>query len=649
MARGGPRELPSGTVCFLFTDVESSTTLLRSLGETQWALIQERVQAIVRNAVERNNGVVVNTEGDGSFVAFGSADAALRSAREAQHAISDSNFIGADVRVRMGLHMGFDVTPRDDDYVALAVHQAARVAAAANGGQVLATEDVLTGAPHAELTDLGLFTVRDFDGPVRLYELVHDADSRTPRVPSAFDTQVPQYRHALVGRDTEIADVVRLLGERSSVSLVGPAGVGKTRLAVAVLSQVSSELNAGPWFVDLTEAREPARVGDVVAAAVGCPPGTDIGVHLDGLLDDRRGLMVLDHCEHLLDAARSVALLLVDWCPTLQLVATSTEPLGVPAERVYRVEPLAPPASTDPADVLDSSSGRLFTERVAAVHEAFDVTEHAGAIERVCKAVGGVPLAIELAAAMYEPSAPDAVLARIGDGSLTTVIDASIAGLAGSDAQALAALAVAESPIAAPLAAVSLTSIGIAPGDVATVLARLVRSSLLRLDPDGQHSLLETVRSRLGDHLTQRANVLRALLEKCLEMLGDSSGPLSRFEPVAATAAMLLREETLPAYARQRLAFELAPWWIGRLGRARARDLLLSALALDASGPAAAAIHLAVADTYEQGAETVDTEWHVQRAAVLLGEHDAVDPAMIERLKNAAVRGRRGESADQER
>ena len=646
MAEGAGRAhaLPSGTVCFLFTDVESSTAWLKSLGATRWAHVQARVQTIVRNAVESNGGVVVNTEGDGSFIAFGDAASAVCAARDAQREIATATWDGAQPRVRMGMHVGFDVVPRHDDYVALAVHQAARVAAAANGAQVLATEQVAAEAHGTELTDLGLFTVRDFDGPVRLYELALGERTPPPRAPSAFDTQVPQYRHALVGREAEIAEVVDRLATRSFVSLVGPAGVGKTRLAVAVLSQLSADLAAGPWFVDLTQAHEGAAVGDVIAAAVGCPPGREIGVHLDALLDDRAGLIVLDHCDHLADASSSVAMLLLDWCPTLQLIATSTKPIGGAGESEISVGTLPAPASADAGDVLDSAAGRLFAERATLVHGDFDVAENATDVERLCRAVDAVPLALELVAAMYEPGAVENVLARIGDGSLAAVIDAAIDGLGDADAAALAALSVAESPISPAMASAALASVGVGADDVAGVLDRLTSSALLRLDVDGQHSFLETVRARVtsrGDSL--RTTVAQALLDKCIAILG-TDGPLSRFEPVAATAAILLRDDALPATGRQRLAVQLEPWWIARLGRERARHLLLSALALDPAGPGAAEVHLAVADTYETGSETVDTEWHVQRAAILLGEHDAVDPAMIERLKDTTARANDAEA-----
>jgi hypothetical protein len=340
-----------------------------------------------------------------------------------------------------------------------------------------------------------------------------------------------------------------------------------------------------------------------------------------------------------------VVALLPDWCPTLQVVATSAMPLGVAGEVVVPVGPLALPASAAPADVLDSASGRLFAERAGTALGTFDVAYNAAAVDRLCRAVGGVPLAVELVAAMYDPSDPDALGEQLGDGSVADVIAAARRRLSATEGDALAALTVVESPVPDRLAAAVLVAAGIAPSAVANVLDRLVHSALLRLDPDGRHSLLATIRSCFAPEDELRSTVLHAVLDECFALLADSAGPLSRFEPIAPTAAMLLREDSLPAYERQRLAAELAPWWTGRLGRVRARDLLLAALALDPSGAGAAALHRAVAGTYPPGEETVDTEWHVQRAAVLLGEHDTVDPAMVERLKESTARARRDDLA----
>ncbi|MDT4939796.1 MAG: hypothetical protein QOG80_3467, partial [Pseudonocardiales bacterium] len=208
------RSLPSGDVCFLFADVESSTALLREIGAARWAPLQEQMQRIVRTAVEANGGAVVNTEGDGCFAAFDSAAGAVRACARAQDQLTSTDWgPGIELFVRMGLHIGVDVAPRDGDYVALAVHQAARVTSAANGRQVLATNDVVMRCDDPALfADLGLFSVRDFDGPVRLFGLVRpNVPPASPRVPPAFDAQVPRYRTALVGRDADIAGILRQL------------------------------------------------------------------------------------------------------------------------------------------------------------------------------------------------------------------------------------------------------------------------------------------------------------------------------------------------------------------------------------------------------------------------------------------------------
>lgn len=618
----------------MFTDVEASTPLLRQLGDAAFADVLERMHAIVRAAVEAHAGTIVNTEGDGSFAAFGSARDGVRAATDAQRRLS----MDSAVRVRMGLHVGHDIAPRDGDYVALAVHQAARICAAAHGGQILLTGAVATAESGVAVLSLGSYSVRDFDGPVTLYEVAGlTGTGLAPRVPPAFDTQVPRYHHALVGRDTEIADVVEYLEHGSLVSLVGAPGIGKTRLAVAVLSQLSPQLAAGAWFVDLTQAVEARGVGDVIAAAVGCPPGTEIGAHLDALLDERRGMLVLDHCDHLPDAARSVAALLVEWCPSLQVIATSTSPLGIAAEVVCSVGALGLPLSASPADVLDSAAGRLFVER-AGLQRVVDMDRESAGVSEVCELVRGTPLALELAAALCASRLPADVVGGLGSGTVDEVVSAALDGLAPADARVLAGLTLVESPLPVEVASAVVGAVG--GGDAAASLTRLVASSLLRLDTDGRYSMLHTVRTRARHRLSGGADtaVVRALAAACRAMLADTTAGAARFEAVAATAASVLRYDAVDSLERQRLAVLLAPWWLTRLGADRAREALSAALVLDPAGHGAAAVHLAIADTYPPGAETVDTEWHVQRAAILLGEHDAVDPAVIERLKSAIAR-----------
>ena len=342
---GAGRILPAGEVCFVFTDVESSTALLRRIGDAAWARLLLRMQAIVRDAVERHAGVLVATEGDGCFAAFASAESALAACALAQAELAAASWDGTELRVRIGVHAGSNIQPTGDDYVALAVHRAARVCAAARGGQVLLTESVVARCSDVDVADLGLFSVRDFDGPVRLYALP-GSGRRPPRVPPAFDAQVPTYPTALVDRDAEVERVIDTLDHASVVSITGPAGIGKTRVAVAALAQLSGDDVAGRWFADLSSVQRPSDVGDAIARAVGCPPSVDVDVHLETVLDDRRGVLVLDGCDAIDGAARSAAQLLTDWCPSLRVVITARA--SQPGVTAVAVGPLAAAAERGP-------------------------------------------------------------------------------------------------------------------------------------------------------------------------------------------------------------------------------------------------------------------------------------------------------------
>ncbi len=624
------RELPSGTVTFLFTDVEASTSMLRDIGDDAFADVLLAMHSILRTAVEAGGGVVVNTEGDGCFAAFTTASGAVHAAALAQAELTAYPWGSREVRVRMGMHVGTDITPVADDYVALAVHRAARVSAAASGAQVLATADVVKASEVGEqFTDLGLFSVRDFDGPVRLYGLEFDGVARVvPRVPPAFDHQVPSYRTGLVGRDAEIAEVLALAVPGSLLTLTGPIGVGKSRLAIAALSLLSAQCPVGPWFVDLNQARERRDVGDVLGNAVGCPPGVAVDAHLDELLDGRRGVLVLDGCDHLAEAAASTADLLLDWCPTLTVIATSRTALGHASESTYPVPPLEVPVSADAGAILESTAGRLFVERFARIAPGRNLGR--ADIVAMCAAAAGVPMIIELAATLCAQGVSADVVETLTDP--IGLVDAVLDALPPGDLGALTTLTVPHHPIVASLATAALSAVG-APPDV---LDRLLNGSLLDSDLDGRLSQLALVRSRTALRLDDdvRVKVVRALLDACLSVTSGEPG-LTQLDPIAATATLLVQEPLLAPAERQRLAVRFAPWWTGRLGEARSRAELDAVLALDPDGAAAAAVHLALADT-SSGRVTADTEQHLRAAGRLLGEHDAVDPAMVERLRKAA-------------
>ena len=620
-------------MCFLFTDVEGSTAIQRGVGDATWAQLQRQMTAVVRTAVEEHGGVLVSTEGDGCFAAFPDANGAVAACLDAQRELHVVDWGPARVRVRMGLHAGTDITPGGRDYVALAVSQAARVCSAAHGGQVLMSGVVAARLVGEQpLRDLGLFTVRDFDGPTRLFELeLADEPSRPPRVPATFDPHLPAFRTAMVGRDPEIAAVREALtGSARLVTLIGASGIGKTRLAVAAVAQLSGDMRAGPWFADLGAVREAHGIGDAISLATGCPPDAELDVHLDAALDDRPGVLVLDDCGHLRDAAASAARLLLEWCPTLRILVTSIEPLGSDDEVVIAVSGLSVPRTGDPADVLDSDAGRLFVERAERLRPGFELTpSSARATATICTVFDGVPLAIELAAAVSTRVAPEQLAGVLRHTTVETIVQWSLDSLSEEELAALSALSIVNLAVDSRLAA---AAVGVADSDV---LETLTARGLLDLDEDGRYRVPAPVRAQADASAEQRRVVLQRLLEACLAGTAEPPVPLSIHESFAPLAAVLLNEAALAVSDRQRLAAQLAPWWLGRLGARRAREHLEAALALGDTGAAAAALHLVLADALA----TLDTqaaEQHLSAAARLLGESDAVDPALVERLKSIA-------------
>ncbi len=639
--RDGGRALPAGDVCFLFTDIEASTELLRAVGDAQWVELLLRSRGVLAAAIDEHGGVVVNVDGDGCFAAFAGAAEAAAACAEAQQVLRDTDWgEQRELRVRMGLHAGTGIIPRDGDYVALAVHRAARVCAAASGGQTLATSSVAAQAPGM-FSDLGLYSVRDFDGAVRLYALATpDAGAtRPPRVPPAFDAQVPRYDTALVGRDEEITQILATLARHPVTTLVGAEGAGKTRLAVAVLSERSPDI-AGAWFVDLTAVPDPGHVGDVLARAVGCPPDVDVDAHLDAVLDGRAGLLVLDHCDQLRPQAAAVAALLRNWNPTLRVLCTAREPIGVAHESVFEVGPLEAPSSADPAAVLASGAGRLFLERAQRTLSDPELPHSiAPEVVRICRATAGNALGLEVTAALCaDEPLPDVVTAVEQAGSSTAgLVDVALHRLAGDRRLALAALAVPAQPVPHLLAMAAVAATGAI--DARRSIEELLRRSLLAAAGEDAYRLLPTVRDRAAGQLTDdmRVSVLLALLQGCLSATAEPPVPVTMHDAVAPVAAALLHESSLPGADRQRLTAQLGPWWSGRLGGRRARELLGEALALGRLGSATAALHLAIAHTFGPGTETVETERHVHEAARLLGEVDAVPATLVERLRRAVT------------
>jgi predicted ATPase/class 3 adenylate cyclase len=533
--------LPTGTVTLLFTDIEGSTRLLRRLGD-RYAEVLGRHDRVVRAACARHGGREVNTQGDAFFVAFERARDAVAAAVQVQRALAAEQWPeGAGVRVRMGLHTGEPVVGAAN-YVGLAVHRAARICALGHGGQILlssATRELLEDElrPGISFRDLGQWRLKDFDRPERLFQVVvGDLPAEFPPPVSVAvshqdsggvdGAQLPPSPNRTIGREDDVRAIANHLGASGVrlLTLTGPGGVGKTRLAVEAGRAVEVDFPDGARFVSLAALRRAEDVPSALVQALAIVPdaGENSEQAIARFLSAKDLLLVLDNVEHLLPAARVVSDLLIA-CATLTVLATSREPLALQAERCYPVAPLALPGSGAAGD-LEAMGGvdaiALFCERARAHDPGFRLgAENAAAIAEICRRVDGLPLAIELAAARCGLLSAteiaqrlDAALVTHGAGAqdsparhqtLRATIDWSHDLLNGQEKACFARFA-AFAGGATIEAAETITHAGLA------TLDRLVAKSLLvRRQHDGAPTrlgMLETIRAQATERLAAAAD-----------------------------------------------------------------------------------------------------------------------------------------------
>ena len=373
-------ELPSGTVTFLFTDVEGSTKLLHELGPERYAEALADHRRIVREAFAAHGGVEVDTQGDAFFVAFPTAAGALEAA-----AAAGERLASGPIRVRIGIHTG---TPHlaGEGYVGIDVHRAARIGAAGHGGQVVVSAATAAEVRSAELRELGEHRLKDFDEPVPLYQL---GDGEFPPLKTISNTNLPRPASSFVGREKEVGEVTSLLQDGTRLlTLTGPGGSGKTRLAIEAAATIVPEFKAGVFWVGLATLRDPTLVADEIAQTLGAKDG------LSAHIGERELLLLLDNLEQVVDAAPELAAL-VEACPNLKLLVTSRELLRVRGEVEYPVLPLGEPEAV-----------ALFCARAG--------TEGDETIRELCRALDNLPLAVELAAARASVLTPRQILERLG-------------------------------------------------------------------------------------------------------------------------------------------------------------------------------------------------------------------------------------------
>ncbi len=534
--------LPSGTVTFLFTDIEGSTRILRDLGERYDDLLDQH-HRLLRDVWSRHRGVEVLTEGDAFFVAFASASDALSAAIDGQRALARSTWPGDQpVQVRMGLHTGY-ARPVDGDYRALAVHQAARIVDAANGGQVLATGEVIAhhadGQPTIEL--LGRYRIRDFDEPIALYRVSApdlDSDERPPRARPAESNNLVRPTTSMVNRVAEQAALAEMTQPGTLLTIIGPGGAGKTRLSIEVGLGAVERWPDGVWFVDLAPLTSGVVMPMTIAEAVNAPsiPGNDAQSDLIAHLAERSMLIVLDNCEHLIEPAARTITELLQRCPGLGVLTTSRVPLGLIGETLYRLAPLG-------AKDIESDAVRLFVERSGLEADA-DLTDVVG----LCRAVDGLPLAIELAASRSHLLTAAEMTARMGDGvavvstrdptvpdrqrSLDRLLDWSLDLLGPDELRVLTRLAVLADSFDVSLAEAVAGDELMPVGRIPELVWSLIDWSLVVREVasgSSRYTLLNTVRSYVleGAAAAELASARLRLANSLMERLGPG-GPLSR-------------------------------------------------------------------------------------------------------------------------
>ena len=535
-------ELPTGTVTFLLTDVEGSTRLWETVPEAMESAL-ERHNRLLTEVIEEHGGVVVTSrgEGDSFFAVFTSAAAAVEAAGACQRRLGREAWpTGAALRVRMGLHTG-EARARANDRVDHApINRCARVKAAAHGGQVLVTKtthDLVGGRLGGGfgLKRLGEFRLRDLAEPEVIYQVTHaDLPADFPPIVTVAERtgNLPSPVSSFIGRARELEQTGAALGQARVVTLTGPGGVGKTRLALQAAAQVAPRFGDGTWLCELAPIRDPAKVDDAVAAVFSVTARSGQGTRetLAEFLRTKELLLVLDNCEHLIEGAAALAGTLARSCERLVILATSREALGIDGEQIVPVPPLGVPgAGADLAAITDAEAVRLFAERAAAVKPGFQVTaENAAAVAAVVRRLDGIALAIELAAARAPAMTPAelarrlersfAVLAAGRRGAaarhqtLRATIDWSFTLLTGPEQALVARLAVFAG--GATLGAIETVcgGEGIDPDTVFELLASLVARSLVVAEEKGlqtRYRLLETIRQYGEEHLDQAGETER--------------------------------------------------------------------------------------------------------------------------------------------
>ena len=523
----------------LFTDIEGSTRLLGQLGERYASVLHDYHRLLVESAAA-HGGSLVDTAGDGAFFTYPTATAALQAAIAAQLALLAHEWPDSvTVRARMGLHTG-EALNVDERYVGMDVHRAARITAAGHGGQVLLSRtarDLLgSSLPNGvTLRDLGEHRLKDLPEPERVFQAVSpDLPSDFPPLRSldAWPNNLPRQLSSFVGRTQALLNVDALLGAGPLLTLTGPGGVGKTRLALEVAAQAADRCPDGAWLIDLAALVDGQLVRETLASTLKVKeqPGIELTDTLVAQIGRKRLLLIIDNCEHVLEATAELVDTLLHACAEVRVLATSQEALGIAGETVYPVPSMALTAAEGVTfdEIANGDAARLFVERARSVEPTFRLTEaNARSVAQICARLDGIPLAIELAAARVRALPVDQIATRLNDRfrlltggarmalprhrTLQAAVDWSYELLTEAERELFGRLSIFPGSFSLETVELVCAGDGIDRDDILDLLTRLIdRSLVTRFDVDGEarYQLLQSLRQYAAEKLEERGGTL---------------------------------------------------------------------------------------------------------------------------------------------
>jgi predicted ATPase/class 3 adenylate cyclase len=670
-------KLPAGTVSFLFTDIEGSTRLLEDHPQAMGAAMS-RHHDLLREAVEASGGIVFETLGDGVYASFGLAGDGVRAAIAGQRAIraEDWGAVG-EVRVRMGLHTG-DVEVRGEHYFGPALFRCARLMAIGHGGQVLlsrATRDLVgEGLPAGvSLKALGTHRLKDLAEPTEIYQLVHPelpADFPPLRSLDALANNLPIQTTRFIGRQREVAAVRELVTFQRLLTLSGTGGAGKTRLALQVAADLVDTFKDGVWLVEMGPVADPALVPQAVATVLSVreEPGRSPLSTLVEFARSRHMLLLLDSCEHVVQACAELANRLLRAAPDLHLLVTSREVLGIDGETTWRVPSLSlppPPPPPPPTEGLDQYEAvGLFLERATAASTNFRLTaQSAPAVLEICARLDGIPLAIELAAARVRMLSVEQIASRLDDrfrlltgGSranmprqrtLRALVDWSYGLLQEPEKVLFRRLSVFAGGWTLEAAETICSGDGLEPYDVVDLLMQLVDKSLVIADEQSgqeRYRMLETIREYARERLAEAGEIdaVHGRHYDWFTGLAERSTPEGYDSQVLASvgkeydnlrAALRWAIDSADSNRALRLAGGLWSFWSVRGFYTEGRAWLSEVLALADSG----SVHSAVrARALQAAGHLANCQGDYPAAAALLEESRAISQELGDQTALAA-------------